>query len=197
MRYEQWRSGAGNPFLLFSDCTIRADPQPTSVWCAACEHWQTGAAGFIGSTLVDHYQTGTASPASMPPQRPVGSTTCTPTTTRTSSSSSADIVDADLIRLLAEMRPEVVVPPRRSRSRGSVDDPQLDSTVNVVGTVRLAEAARRAGVCKVVHTSSGGSITAPAGSSDERGRRDDPASPYAASKVAGEVYLNTFRNPTT
>ena len=79
--------------------------------------------------------------------------------------------------------------------RRSVDDPEFDATVNVVGTVRLAEAARRAGVRKIVYTSSGGSIygvpqhyptdeTAPA----------DPASPYAASKVAGEMYLNTFRH---
>ena len=55
----------------------------------------------------------------------------------------------------------------------------------MVGTVRLAEAARRAGVRKVVHTSSGGSIygTPPSyPTSEDDARR--PASPYAASKVA-------------
>ena len=65
----------------------------------------------------------------------------------------------------------------------------------MVGTVRLAEAARRAGVRKVVHTSSGGSVYGvppvyPTGEDVPV----DPASPYAASKVCGEVYLNMFRN---
>jgi len=79
--------------------------------------------------------------------------------------------------------------------RHSVDDPQFDAAVNVVGTVRLAEAARRAGVRKIVHTSSGGSIygTPPSYPTTEE-VPIDPTSPYAASKVAGEVYLNTFRN---
>ena len=77
----------------------------------------------------------------------------------------------------------------------SVDDPQLDSSVNVVGTVRLAEAARKAGVRKVVHTSSGGSIYGtPPGYPTTEDMPVDPSSPYAASKVCGEVYLNMFRN---
>jgi UDP-glucose 4-epimerase len=77
----------------------------------------------------------------------------------------------------------------------SVDDPQLDSTVNVVGVVRLAEAARQSGVRKVVHTSSGGSVygTPPSYPTSED-TPTNPASPYAASKVAGEVYFNMFRN---
>ena len=67
--------------------------------------------------------------------------------------------------------------------------------VNVVGTVRLAEAARRAGVRKVVHTSSGGSIYGtPATYPTSEDAPVDPASPYAAGKYAGEVYLNMFRN---
>ena len=80
--------------------------------------------------------------------------------------------------------------------RRSVDDPQFDAAVNVIGTVRLAEAARRAGVRKVVHTSSGGSIYGtptdyPTNETHpDRSRRR----PYAASKVAGEIYLNTFRH---
>ena len=77
----------------------------------------------------------------------------------------------------------------------SVQDPSFDAAVNVVGTVRLAEAARRAEVRKIVHTSSGGSVygTPPSYPTNEDAPTN-PASPYAASKVAGEVYLNTFRN---
>lgn len=157
----------------------------------------TGAAGFIGSTLVDrllddghtvigvddlssgrHENLGRA-------QRGAGFEFV-----------KADIVDADLIGLLADARPEVVFHLAAQISvRHSVDDPSFDATVNVLGTVRLAEAARRAGVRKVVHTSSGGSIygTPPAYPTNEDVPAD-PASPYAASKVAGEIYLNTFRN---
>lgn len=108
----------------------------------------------------------------------------------------ADIVDADLIGLLADTRPEVVFHLAAQISvKRSVDDAQFDSSVNVVGTVRLAEAARRAGVRKIVHTSSGGSIygTPPVYPTNED-VPVDPSSPYAASKVCGEVYLNMFRN---
>jgi UDP-glucose 4-epimerase len=79
--------------------------------------------------------------------------------------------------------------------RHSVADPQFDASVNVIGTVRLAEAARLTGVRKVVHTSSGGSIygTPPLYPTPET-VPTDPASPYAAGKVAGEIYLNSFRH---
>lgn len=108
----------------------------------------------------------------------------------------ADIVDADLTGLLAEFKPEVVFHLAAQISvKRSVDDAPFDATVNVVGTVRLAEAARLAGVRKVVHTSSGGSVygTPPAYPTSED-MPVNPASPYAAGKVAGEVYLNMYRN---
>lgn len=108
----------------------------------------------------------------------------------------ADIVDADLLGLFKEVRPEVIFHLAAQISvKRSVDDPQLDSTVNVVGVVRLAEAARQSGVRKVVHTSSGGSVygTPPSYPTSED-VPTNPASPYAAGKVAGEVYFNMFRN---
>lgn len=109
----------------------------------------------------------------------------------------ADIVEADLVGLLADTKPEVVFHLAAQISVSvSVDNPQRDSAVNVVGTVRLAEAARRAGVRKIVHTSSGGSVYGknPPGYPTTEDMPVDPASPYAASKVCGEVYLNMFRN---
>ncbi len=55
--------------------------------------------------------------------------------------------------------------------RHSVDNPQFDATVNVVGTIRLAEAARTHGVRKIVHTSVGRlGLRHPAGLPDQRGR---------------------------
>ena len=157
----------------------------------------TGAAGFIGSTLVDrllgdgHTVIGLDDLSS-------GNSVNLGEADRHSDFEfvKADIVDADLTGLLADVRPEVIfhLAAQISVSQ-SVADPPFDATVNVVGTVRLAEAARRAEVRKIVHTSSGGSVygTPPTYPTSEDAPIN-PASPYAASKVAGEVYLNTFRN---
>lgn len=157
----------------------------------------TGAAGFIGSTLVDrlladghtvvgldNFASGRASNL----EHLVGN--------RAHVFVEADIVTADLEAILDEHRPEVVFHlAAQIDVRHSVADPQFDASVNVIGTVRLAEAARRAGVRKIVHTSSGGSIygTPPTYPTPET-VPTDPASPYAAGKVAGEIYLNTFRH---
>jgi UDP-glucose 4-epimerase len=157
----------------------------------------TGAAGFIGSTLVDrlladgHSVVGLDDLSSGRAEN-MNSAENSPDFEFVK----ADIVDADLTGLLADIKPEVVfhLAAQISVSR-SVDEPQLDATVNVLGTVRLAEAARRAGVRKVVHTSSGGSVYGvPPVFPTSEDVATNPASPYAASKVAGEVYLNTFRN---
>ena len=68
--------------------------------------------------------------------------------------------------------------------RHSVADPQFDSMVNVVGTVRLAEAARQAGVRKIVHTSSGGSIYgSPQNFPTSEDEPVDPASPVRGGQV--------------
>lgn len=157
----------------------------------------TGAAGFIGSTLVDrlladghtvvgldNFASGRASNLEHLVGNPAHVFV------------EADIVTADLEAILDEHRPEVVFHlAAQIDVRHSVADPQFDASVNVIGTVRLAEAARRAGVRKIVHTSSGGSIygTPPTYPTPET-VPTDPASPYAAGKVAGEVYLNTFRH---
>ena len=157
----------------------------------------TGAAGFIGSTLVDrlladgHHVVGVDDLSSGRSENIVGAERHD-----TFEFAKADIVEADLAGLLADVQPEVIFHLAAQISvKLSVDDPQRDSAVNVVGTVRLAEAARRAGVRKIVHTSSGGSIygVPPAYPTSEE-MPVDPSSPYAASKVCGEVYLNMFRN---
>ncbi|CAN5510359.1 UDP-glucose 4-epimerase [soil metagenome] len=157
----------------------------------------TGAAGFIGSTLVDrlladehtvigldNFASGRATNLEHLAENPDFFFV------------EADIVTSDLDAVLNEHRPEVVFHlAAQIDVRHSVADPQFDASVNVIGTVRLADAARRAGVRKIVHTSSGGSIYgAPDTFPTSEKVPIDPASPYAASKVAGEVYLNMFRN---
>jgi UDP-glucose 4-epimerase len=75
--------------------------------------------------------------------------------------------------------------------RVSVEDPGLDADVNVVGTIRILEAARRIGT-QVVFASTGGAIygecEAPAPETSER----RPLAPYGTSKLAGEEYLATY-----
>ncbi|MBV9514287.1 MAG: NAD-dependent epimerase/dehydratase family protein, partial [Mycobacteriaceae bacterium] len=156
----------------------------------------TGAAGFIGSTLVDrlledgHEVVGldnlsTGRAANLDQAKQSASFT----------SIEDDIVTADLDGLLAAHEPEVVFHlAAQIDVRHSVTDPQFDAEVNVIGTIRLAEAARKAKVRKVVHTSSGGSIYGtPHKFPTNESIFADPASPYAAGKVAGEIYLNSFR----
>ncbi len=71
-------------------------------------------------------------------------------------------------------------------NKRSIENPVCDSEINVIGTLRVLEAARRAGVRKVVYSSSAGIfgelVTLPI-------REDhpvEPDSPYGASKLAGE-----------
>jgi UDP-glucose 4-epimerase len=157
----------------------------------------TGAAGFIGSTLVDRLLADGHSVVGLDDLSSGRAENLHHAENNDGFEFvKADIVDADLTGLLAEFKPEVVFHLAAQISvKRSVDDPPFDATVNVVGTVRLAEAARLAGVRKVVHTSSGGSVygTPPSYPTSED-MPVNPASPYAAGKVAGEVYLNMYRN---
>ncbi|MCV7216239.1 GDP-mannose 4,6-dehydratase [Mycobacterium crocinum] len=157
----------------------------------------TGAAGFIGSTLVDrlladgHTVVGLDDLSRGRMENLAGASA-----EARFEFVEADIADADLIGLFEKHKPEVVHHlAAQIDVRRSVEEPEFDAAVNVIGTVRLAEAARRSGVRKVVHTSSGGSIYgAPTNFPVNETTPVDPASPYAASKVAGEIYLNTFRH---
>jgi UDP-glucose 4-epimerase len=74
----------------------------------------------------------------------------------------------------------------------SIERPVEDSEINVIGTLRVLEAARQAGVRKIVHSSSAGIFgelkTLPI-------REDHPAepdSPYGASKLAAEKLCLTY-----
>ena len=95
-------------------------------------------------------------------------------------------------RLAAEVRPEVVFHLAAQADVGtSVEQPAFDADVNVVGTIRVLEAARSV-EARVVFSSTGGAIYGecerPAREEDER----RPLSPYGTSKLAGEEYLATW-----
>lgn len=103
-----------------------------------------------------------------------------------------DIRDEALADLAEQIEPEVVFHLAAQADVGtSVERPAFDADVNVVGTVRVLEAAR-ATDARVVFTSSGGAIY---GECERPALEDDepqPLSPYAASKFAGEEYLATW-----
>jgi UDP-glucose 4-epimerase len=148
----------------------------------------TGGAGFIGSHLADALlargdevhvvdDLSTGSRENLPPAAELHE---------------LDIRDEELEELGARIRPELVFHLAAQADVGtSVDRPTFDAEVNVVGTVRVLEAARAADA-RVVFTSSGGAIY---GECERPAVEDDepqPLSPYAASKLAGEEYLATW-----
>ncbi|PFG27378.1 NAD-dependent epimerase/dehydratase family protein [Corynebacterium renale] len=107
-----------------------------------------------------------------------------------------DLLDLDLDATLAAHQPEVIFHlAAQIDVRKSVADPIHDAELNILATIRLAEAARTNGVRKIVHTSSGGSIYGePTEFPVAETTPVDPHSQYATSKVCGEIYLNTYRH---
>ncbi len=75
----------------------------------------------------------------------------------------------------------------------SVENPTATHAACATGTLNLLDAARKCGVRRVVYAASS---SAYGGTSTPRGQREDqlPAarSPYAAAKLAGELYMQAF-----
>lgn len=74
----------------------------------------------------------------------------------------------------------------------SVEDPVTNFEVNVLGTFRVLDAARRAGVQRVVQASTGGALIGDATPPVDERSLPKPISPYGASKLAGEGYAHAF-----
>ncbi|MEX5631421.1 NAD-dependent epimerase/dehydratase family protein [Parafrankia sp. FMc2] len=156
----------------------------------------TGAAGFIGSTVVDrmladgHQVVGLDDLSSGRLENLAQAAS-----DARFSFERGDITASDLADFVARVRPDVIAHlAAQIDVRISVADPLHDARLNVLGTINVLEAARLAGVSKVIHTSSGGSIygtptVLPVGES----AAPAPESPYAAGKAAGELYLNVYR----
>lgn len=75
----------------------------------------------------------------------------------------------------------------------SVENPLATHAACATGTLHVLDAARKAGVRRVVYAASS---SAYGGAAGEGGQREDQAvaakSPYAAAKLAGELYLQAF-----
>ena len=94
--------------------------------------------------------------------------------------------------MFAEARPEVCFHlAAQIDVRVSVERPDLDADVNVIGTLRVLEAAREHGT-KVVFSSTGGAIY---GECERPAREEDPrrpVAPYGVSKLAAEEYIAAY-----
>ncbi len=90
------------------------------------------------------------------------------------------------------VQPELVVHlAAQADVRVSVERPADDADVNVIGTIRVLEAARMDGA-QVVFASTGGAIYGECdGPAPETAQRR-PLAPYGTSKLAGEEYLATW-----
>ena len=102
----------------------------------------------------------------------------------------ADVRDPDAVFDAA--RPEAVFHlAAQADVRASVERPDHDADVNVIGTVRVLEAARRHGA-KVVFASTGGAIYGECDGPAAESAARRPLAPYGTSKLAGEEYLATW-----
>jgi UDP-glucose 4-epimerase len=157
----------------------------------------TGGAGFIGSQLVDRLiedgydvvalddlsagRTGNLSQAFMAGAR----------------LETADVTCAEDMRsLFIAHRPEVVfhLAAQIAVSR-AVEEPLVDATANVVGTLTALEAARACGARRFVLASSGGAIY---GDADIKPTPEQapliPLSPYGTAKLAAEQYTSLYND---
>ena len=101
-------------------------------------------------------------------------------------------IRADADPALDAARPEIVFHlAAQADVRVSVARPDFDADVNVLGTIRVLEAARRHGA-KVVFSSTGGAIYGECDGPAPEDRPLEPLAPYGTSKLAGEEYLSTW-----
>jgi len=77
----------------------------------------------------------------------------------------------------------------------SNQDPAADVSANLIPSVRLFEACQRAGVCRVVFTSSGGTVYGPARELPiPETHPQNPITAYGITKLAVEKYLQMFEH---
>jgi len=157
----------------------------------------TGGAGFIGSNLVD----------ALLDQGAEVDVIDTLVTGRLSNLEAGaldrgarlhqvDITDArELTALVGDVAPDVIFHlAAQIDVRKSIEDPAFDAGVNVVGTVNVLEAARVAGVGRVVNTSTGGAIYGDADVIPSPESTEPlPMAAYGQSKFCAERYLGWYR----
>jgi UDP-glucose 4-epimerase len=147
----------------------------------------TGGAGFIGSHVVD---------ALAVQGDEVAVVDSLATGKRENVPASAELIERDIREPLDDVfdrvRPEAVFHlAAQADVRVSVERPVEDADVNVLGTIRVLEAASKHGA-QVIFSSTGGAIYGECDGPAKETASLQPVSPYGASKLAGEEYLRTY-----
>lgn len=102
-----------------------------------------------------------------------------------------DILDAELALSAARGADVIVHLAANTGVEPSVRDPRADCMANVVGVLNYLEAARHAGTGRFVSASSGAALGETEPPLHEE-KAPHPASPYGASKLAGEGYCSAY-----
>jgi UDP-glucose 4-epimerase len=108
-----------------------------------------------------------------------------------------DVRADGMLPLFERHKPEVVFHlAAQAGVRPSLDDPVLDASINLMGTLNVIECAIKVGVRKVIYAASGGTIygeprRVPAKESAAQGSH--PLSPYGISKKAALDYLAFYQ----
>jgi UDP-glucose 4-epimerase len=151
----------------------------------------TGGAGFIGSHLVDAcisagYEVAVVDDLSTGRRENVHPA---------AKFYQVDITGDLLAEVFAEVRPEIVIHHAAQASvTRSVQDPQYDVMVNVLGTIGILEQCVRWKVRKVVFASTGGAIYGePTSLPVTEDHPLAPISPYGITKYVGELYLTFYQ----
>jgi UDP-glucose 4-epimerase len=155
----------------------------------------TGGAGFIGSNLVDGLLDEGVEVVVLDNLSTGREENLVDARARGARLQVVDITDADeVFAALDRVRPDVVFHlAAQIDVRRSVEDPAIDARINVGGTATLLEAARRAGVGRLVFSSTGGAIY---GHADTVPTAEDapiqPMAPYGQSKHSAEGYCHLY-----
>jgi UDP-glucose 4-epimerase len=108
----------------------------------------------------------------------------------------ADVAEDDLEPLLRSEKIDLVSHHAAQIDvRHSVSDPVFDARANVLGSLKLFEACRRAGVRRIVFASTGGALYGEpeGGRPAPESHPTHPISPYGCAKLAIENYLHYYR----
>lgn len=105
-----------------------------------------------------------------------------------------DIQAPDFLGIVVGCNPDVVIHlAAHVDPQTSIEDPYFDARSNVLGTLNVCEASRRAGIRRMVYAG----VHLPnhdtvAHGPDDVSRTLNPLSPYLVAKLAGEMYMRAY-----
>jgi UDP-glucose 4-epimerase len=153
----------------------------------------TGGAGFIGSHITEHlilqgHEVVILDNFLSGRMENISDLICNKKVTLINGS----IIDRELLKSSLESVDGIFHEAAITSVNRSVQDPVTTNDVNITGTLNLLVAARDAGVKKVVFASSASVYGDAPGLPKQESMQPHPKSPYAISKLTGELYMDVF-----